>query len=89
VCIGPDRGIVPEMLGEGRGIVVAPGDATALASVLRHVAEVPHEYESMQRRAAAWAQQFTLERFGVALRDELLRFWSAAADSLRVSAVHA
>ena len=26
VCIGSDRGLIPHMLGEGRGVVVPPGD---------------------------------------------------------------
>src|SRR5207253_2872892 len=41
LCIGSDRGLVPQILGDGRGLVVPPGDVDALARALRIALEVP------------------------------------------------
>ncbi len=61
ICIGSDRGLIPMMLGEGRGIVVPPGDASALASALRRIIENPDQYTEMRERAAEWGLQYSLE----------------------------
>jgi glycosyltransferase involved in cell wall biosynthesis len=65
VCIGSDRGLIPTMLGEGRGIVVPPGDAEALTAALRDVlnnsGENSDRYLEMSRRAAEWARGYSLE----------------------------
>lgn len=75
VCIGSDRGLMPEMLAEGRGIVVPPGDSDALASALGRVIASPSAYSGMSRRAARWAQRFSLEGLRDALRDLLTEHW--------------
>jgi len=67
LCIGSKRGLIPQLLGNGRGLVVSPGDVAATASLLSRVAADPLTYVPMSRAAAAWAQGFSLER----LRDEL------------------
>jgi glycosyltransferase involved in cell wall biosynthesis len=67
ICVGSNRGLIPELLGDSRGIVVPPGDAQAIASVLSGIAADPQRYGGMSRVAAVWAQGFSLER----LRDEL------------------
>ena len=38
ICIGSDRGIVPQMLSEGRGVVVSPRDVPSLVSALAEIA---------------------------------------------------
>lgn len=76
ICIGSNRGLIPELLGSGRGITVPPGDATALASVLRQIASAPSAYEPMRAKAATWAQQFSLEGVREALRELLERHWA-------------
>jgi glycosyltransferase involved in cell wall biosynthesis len=88
-CIGPDRGIVPEMLGEGRGLVVPPRDVDALTAALGRVLRSPDERSAMQRRGALWAQQFTLERFGAAVRDVLARAWDADGGARAARVAHA
>src|SRR6185369_4743244 len=37
ICIGSNRGLIPVMLGEGRGVVIPPGDAEALTSALQDI----------------------------------------------------
>lgn len=75
VCIGTNRGLVPQMLGEGRGLLVPPRDVKALTDALRSVLSDPRGAQQISERAAAWAQQFTLERFRDALRTELESAW--------------
>jgi glycosyltransferase involved in cell wall biosynthesis len=78
VCVGCDRGLVPQMLADGRGIVVPPGDVHALARALEHIARNPGEYSAMRSRAATWAQQYSLEGLRSALRDLLRSRWNVA-----------
>lgn len=61
ICIGSDRGLIPMMLCEGRGIVVPPGDAEALASALQNIIDNPSQYMEMSSRAAEWGRQYSLE----------------------------
>ena len=75
VCIGSNTGVVPELLADGRGVVVPARDAAALAETLRDVASRRAEYEAMRRRAAAWAQQFTLDGLRTALGALLDSHW--------------
>ena len=75
VCIGSDRGLIPQMLGEGRGMVVPPGDVDSLAKELGRIARDPERCPSMRERAAAWAQQYSLEGLREALRCLLNERW--------------
>src|SRR5262249_37176331 len=61
ICIGSNRGLIPMMLGEGRGIVIPPGDADALTSALRHILDNADIYKEMSERAAEWAGNYSLE----------------------------
>jgi len=78
VCIGSERGLVPQMLGDGRGLLVEPRDVQALTGALRSVLRNPSRAEEISKRAAAWSQQFTLERFRDALREELESAWKVS-----------
>jgi glycosyltransferase involved in cell wall biosynthesis len=75
VCVGSDGGFVPEMLGEGRGVVVPPGDAAALARALRRVVESPEWCAQVSARASAWSQAYSLEGLREALRELLASRW--------------
>jgi glycosyltransferase involved in cell wall biosynthesis len=75
IAIGSDRGLLPEILGQGRGLVVPVGDAEALAMAIRRIAEAPEEYRPMRQRAADWAQQYSLESLREALRTMLTSRW--------------
>jgi glycosyltransferase involved in cell wall biosynthesis len=78
VCIGTDRGWVREMLGDGRGFVVPPGDAPALAGVLGRMTQSPEILVEMSRRSSAWSERFSLEGLREALRDLLEDKWQAS-----------
>ncbi|MFA5206620.1 MAG: glycosyltransferase, partial [Lentisphaeria bacterium] len=72
ICIGSDRSIIPQMLGDNRGLVVPPGDVDALAKALRQVAAWPAaQQQETSRRSATWGQRFTLENLRDAIRDLL------------------
>jgi glycosyltransferase involved in cell wall biosynthesis len=75
VVIGPDRGLVPQMLDEGRGVVVPPGDVDALTSVLADIVSRPEHYGGMGRVAAEWAQRYSLEGLRDALGTLLSERW--------------
>jgi glycosyltransferase involved in cell wall biosynthesis len=76
VCIGSDRGFVPKMLSNGRGLTVAPGDAGALADLLSEIARYPERYVPMRLAAAEWSQQYSLEGLREAIRQLLLEKWN-------------
>jgi glycosyltransferase involved in cell wall biosynthesis len=75
ICIGSDRGLVPQMLAEARGIVVPAGDEGALLDALKQILDNPEEFHAMRASAAEWAQQFTLEGLRQAISDLLAREW--------------
>jgi glycosyltransferase involved in cell wall biosynthesis len=81
VCVGSTRGLMPEILGEGRGYVVPPGDPKALADVLRQIIADPPAAVETGRRASAWASQFSLEHFSRAIRTLLEDRWGTRLDS--------
>ena len=76
VCIGSDRGFVPKMLANGRGLTVTPGDAGALADLLSEIARYPEQYVPMRSAAAEWSQQYSLEGLREAIRQLLLEKWN-------------
>lgn len=80
VCVGPGRGVVPSMLGEGRGVLLTANTPTEIAAAIGDVAAHPERYLEMRRRAASWAREFTLEHFGDALRDVLHQWWTPRAE---------
>jgi glycosyltransferase involved in cell wall biosynthesis len=87
-CVGPNRGIVPWMLGQGRGITVSPGSVDDLVRAIRDLATTGEELSRMRSAAADWGQQYTIERFGTALA-ELLRSCWPAPNSTRAATRHA
>ena len=89
VCVGSDTGVMPQLLADGRGIVVPPRDVPALADALRKVASGREEFASMRARAAAWAQRFTLEGLRESLGALLDERWALRADESLVRRVEA
>ena len=81
VCVGSNTGFVPEMLGEGRGLVVPPGDAASLARALRRVSDSPKECARMSERASAWARRYSLEGLREALRELFAEHWRVSLDA--------
>lgn len=76
VPVGSDRGLVPQMLSGGRGVVVPPRDQTALTDVLRRMARDPQSLYRTSARAAAWGQRYSLEHVREALRAMLAERWN-------------
>ncbi|MBI1760311.1 MAG: glycosyltransferase [Acidobacteria bacterium] len=81
VCIGSDRGLVPWMLGEGRGFVVPPRDVQALADALAPLAAAPAQFVEIGQRAAAWSAHYSLEGLREALRELLSKWWRVTPDA--------
>jgi glycosyltransferase involved in cell wall biosynthesis len=82
ICIGSHWGIWRDILGEGRGLVVPPGDVDALTEAIRHIAMGPHQYDPMRHLAAVWAQQYSLEGLRDALRELLAAHWGLCSTDL-------
>jgi glycosyltransferase involved in cell wall biosynthesis len=75
VCIGGDRGVMPQILDNGRGLVVPPRDMDALRNALQFIADHPAEAAAMSECAAIWAQRFSLDGMRKALRDLMVNSW--------------
>lgn len=80
VCIGSRRGLIPHMLGDGRGILVDPGNVEQLADALAWFVRDPSGYVSMRKKAAAWAQRFTLESLRHELAGVIHDWWDGNPD---------
>jgi len=78
VWIASDVGLMPWMLGEGRGAVAPVGDAEAVAGHIEALLADPERYSRTSRAAAEWASRFTLEGLREAIRDLLQRSWGVA-----------
>lgn len=75
LCVGSARGLIPQILGDGRGILVPPGNPEALFDALQWVRERPLEALEVSRRAAEWSQRYSLESLRDALRALLEERW--------------
>ena len=79
LVIGSNVGLVPEILGSGRGLTVLPRDVEALTSALQEVLDAPDKYSDMRKRAAEWAREYSLESLRDSLRLLLERHWGTPA----------
>ena len=75
-CIGTECGLIPQMLAEGRGLLVKPRDVDSLATALQFVAEHPKEATLMGVRASDWARRYSLQGLKKALRQLMEEWWS-------------
>jgi glycosyltransferase involved in cell wall biosynthesis len=75
ICIGSNRGLIPQMLGDERGFVVAPADDRALSNTILTIARSPDRFAAVRARAAEWGQRHTLDDLRAALADLLTRAW--------------
>jgi glycosyltransferase involved in cell wall biosynthesis len=83
LCIGSNRCLTTEILGEGRGLVAPPGDARALTDLLTVVASEPQTYRSVAIKGALWAQRFTIDRVRAALHTLLEARWGVSLETLK------
>lgn len=75
VCIGSDRGLLPDMMGDGRGLVVEPDDVDALAEALATLERDPDRVLEMSRRSAQWGAEYSLEALELKLAQMLSARW--------------
>jgi glycosyltransferase involved in cell wall biosynthesis len=85
VCVGSNRGLVPWMLGEGRGFTVTPRNVAELTDVLRALATSESVRTDMSRSAAEFGQRYSLDSLRQALKDLLSERWQV---DLQVSTLH-
>lgn len=76
ICIGSNRGLVPQILAECRGLVIEPRNHIALAEAIESVLTNRTRADDMSRAASAWSRRFTLEKLRDALADQLLHWWN-------------
>jgi colanic acid/amylovoran biosynthesis glycosyltransferase len=61
--VGTDAGGVPELLGDGAGLLVPPGDVPALADALELLAREPAKRAALGERGRARVEEaFSVER---------------------------
>lgn len=87
ICVGSNRGLVPQILADGRGVVIPPRDVRALAAAIQHAAVARDEYGVMRARAAAWAHQYSLEGLREALGALLVERWRVPARQVATAAI--
>jgi glycosyltransferase involved in cell wall biosynthesis len=75
ICVGSDRGMLPQMLGEGRGIVVEAGNETTLTAAIESIFRSPGDFRKMSRAASEWGQTHSLDSLRSALVALMKREW--------------
>jgi glycosyltransferase involved in cell wall biosynthesis len=83
VCIGTERGMMPQMLGDGRGMLVPPRNAEAMARALQQIMDHPNESREMATRAAAWSQKYSLDGLREALRQLMSERWNLPTEIIQ------
>ena len=76
VTVGSRIGLVPEIMADGRGLMVPPRNVEALSATLRDVLAAPEQYSGMRARAAEWASHYSIESLRDSLRSLLAESWS-------------
>src|ERR1700730_1968032 len=75
ICIGSNQGFVPDMLADGRGLLVTPRDIPELAEQPANIAAHPDSFNPMRLRASEWAQGFSLDKLREAIKALLASHW--------------
>jgi glycosyltransferase involved in cell wall biosynthesis len=82
VVVGADRGVVPRMLGHGRGLVVPAGDGAGAGRALLRTLGDPGTVARMRRDAQAWARRFTVDEMQRGIRRSIAVAQAGSAESL-------
>ena len=69
VVVGSDIGYVREMLANGRGLLVPPGDVAGVVSAFRGIIVDPDCSREISQRAASWATDYSVEALQARLRE--------------------
>ena len=86
VCVASNTGFVSEMLSDGRGVLVPPGDVNSVIAALRRIIVDPAAFEPVRARAAAWSGRYSLEGLRDALRDLLTERWGEVLEPRTITA---
>lgn len=86
VSIGSNVGLIPEILSEGRGLLVKPGSVEELQTALRGVLASTENYSDMRSRAVTWAGHYSIESLRDSLGSLLAESWGVAPQSPEKSA---
>jgi len=81
VCFGSGRGLIPQMLADGRGIVIWPVTAQKLADALKSLFNNPSQYPAISAQAAAWSQAYSLDGLREAICHLLIETWHLPANT--------
>jgi glycosyltransferase involved in cell wall biosynthesis len=71
-CVGSDSGIIPELLGGGRGRIFPAGDAAALARELNVLINHPEQRDRLSGEARAYVERTASTHAAAALRASAL-----------------
>jgi glycosyltransferase involved in cell wall biosynthesis len=82
-CIGSNRGFVPTMLDERRGLLVTPGNVEELAAALRELTDDLPERAKIGQQAAHWARRYSLAHLAESLREIFVQWWPTAIKGSR------
>ncbi len=80
VCFGSQRGLIPQMLEDGRGIVIWPVTAQNLFVSLQKIISSPEEYAEISKRASVWSQVYSLDGLQGAIKQLLRDHWQFEED---------
>ncbi len=81
-CIGSHRGLIPQMLADGRGVIIDPVTPQALAAAILGIIADPQQAAEMSVRAAHWSRQYSLEGLRSAIRALLVQWWKLDENDL-------
>jgi len=77
VCFGSTRGLIPQMLENGRGIVIDPITPQNLADGLKTVIEDQAKYFEISEKASKWSHNYSLDGLKISLINLLNSQWHA------------
>lgn len=60
-CVASNRGLMPDIVSDGRGWLVEPGDVASLRDALREIVAGGDAVQERRRRARVWARSYTLD----------------------------
>ena len=76
VCIGSNRGLIPQILTDERGFLVKPGDTQELADALIQISDSKEGYITKSRNASHWSKPYTNSRLQESLKELMSRSWN-------------
>jgi len=75
ICIGSNRGLIPQILTQDRGILVEPGDVDQLTDAIIHIKTNKDWAKNLSANANKWSQLYTLNSLKIHLRELMIQRW--------------